>query len=190
MKILAVIALSVALGSAASGQNQSAAKPNSAPAPTAQPKIDSAKAADIQRLLEIAGVKRLMNETMDSMVSNIRPTLIQSLPPGDYRNRLADLFFEKFRSKLSIQQLLDKAAAGYDKYLSDEDIKGLIQFYQTPLGQKTLTVLPKLTLELQTEGMRLGERAGRESMTEVLAEHPDLAKAMQEAAQKSPAPSQ
>jgi hypothetical protein len=161
-------------------QSQTPHAANSEVAP-AQTKIDPVKAADIQRLLDVAGMKALLTETMSSMITNIRPTVLRSLPPGDYRDKLVDLFFEKFRSKLSIQQFLDMAAAGYDKYLSDEDIKSLTQFYQTPLGQKTLTILPKLTVELQTEGMHMGEQAGRESMTEVLAEHPDLAKALQEA---------
>jgi len=125
---------------------------------------------------------------MGAMEANIRPNLEGSLPPGEYRARLIDLFFEKFRAKLTIQDFLDMAAAAYDKYLTDDDIKGLIQFYQTPLGQKTLTILPKLTAELQTEGMKKGEDAGRDAMNEVLTEHPDLAKALQDAAQGNPPP--
>jgi len=156
-------------------------------APAAAP-IDPAKAADIQRLIEVAGMKDLLTQTMGSMEANIRPNLEGSLPPGEYRARLIDLFFEKFRAKLTIQDFLDMAAAAYDKYLTDDDIKGLIQFYQTPLGQKTLTILPKLTLELQSEGMKKGEEAGRDAMNEVLTEHPDLAKALQDAAQGNAPP--
>lgn len=165
--------------------NHAAAPPqtNSSDVSPAHAQIDPVKAADIQRLLEVAGMKKMMTEIMSSMEVSVRPTLMNSLPPGDYRDKLVDLFFERFHSKLNIQQFLDMAAAAYDKYLSDEDIKGLIEFYQTPLGQKTLTVLPKLSVELQTEGMHAGEQAGRESMTEVLAEHPDLAKALRDASQ-------
>jgi hypothetical protein len=163
-------------------QTSQAAGSDVTPAP---PKLDPVKAADIQRLMDVAGMKALMAETESGMETSIRPVLLRSLPPGDYRDKLLDLFFERFRSRLSLQQFLDMAAVAYDKYLSDEDIRGLIQFYQTPLGQKALTVLPKLTVELQTEGMQMGEKAGRESMTEVLAEHPDLAKAMQDASQSS-----
>jgi len=191
MKIFAVIAACLALSSPIrAAQNQTPTKADAATAPTARPATDPVKAADIQRLIDVAGMRKLMADTMDAMASNIKPTLRASLPPGDYRDKLIDLFFEKFRSKLNIQTFIDMAAAAYDKYLTDDDIKGLIQFYQTPLGQKTLTVLPKLTVELQTDGMRIGEDLGRQSMTEVLAEHPDLAKALQEAAQKSQAPLQ
>jgi uncharacterized protein len=159
----------------------------SATAPAAAP-ADPVKAADIERLIEVAGMKELMVQTMDAMEANVRPNLESALPPGEYRARLIDLFFEKFRSKLTIQDFLDMAAAAYDKYLTDDDIKGLIQFYQTPLGQKTLTILPKLTAELQAEGMQKGEKAGRDSMNEVLAEHPDLAKALQDASQGAAPP--
>jgi uncharacterized protein len=166
-------------------QNQTAPSdaPEAAAAQTAPAPPDPAKAADIQRLLVVTGMKSLMEQTMSSIEADIRPNLERSLPAGEYRAKLIDLFFEKFHTKLSIQEFLDMAAAAYDKYLSDDDIKGLTQFYQTPLGQKTLTVLPKLTVELQTEGARRGEQAGRDAMAEVLAEHPDLAKALQDASQ-------
>jgi uncharacterized protein len=171
-------------------QNQTA--PGDAPqataadtAPATAP-ADPVKAADIQRLIEVTGMRSLMEQTMDSMEANIRPSLERSLPPGEYRAKLIDLFFQKFHTKLTIQEFLDMAAAAYDKYLSDDDIKGLTEFYQTPLGQKTLTVLPKLMGELQAEGAQKGERAGRDAMNEVLAEHPDLAKALQDASQGLP----
>lgn len=132
---------------------------NSDVAPT-QTKIDPVKAADIQRLMDVAGTKAVVAETMNQMEANMRPMLVKSLPPGDYRDKLIDLFFERFRSKFDMQQFLDMAAAGYDKYLSDEDIKGLIQFYQTPLGQKTLTVIPKLTVECKWRACEWDSRQG------------------------------
>jgi hypothetical protein len=108
------------------------------------------------------------------------------LPAGDYRAKLVDLFFEKFQNHLKeeLQQLLELAVPLYDKYFSHEDIKGLIKFYETPLGQKALSVLPNLSVEMQGEGMKLGEKIGRQSMMEVLSEHPELQKALEEA-QKS-----
>lgn len=190
--ILAACLLLGALNIQAAPQQQTDATTTPAPqsakaaatAPDAAPpggKINPAKAADIQRLLELTGMRAIMAQTVSSMEENLKPAIVDSLPPGDYRGKLSDLFFEKFNSRLDVQRLIDMAASAYDKYLSDDDIKGLIQFYQTPLGQKTLTVLPQLTAELQADGMKLGQDVGQESMSEVLAEHPDLAKAMRDA---------
>ena len=161
-------------------QNQTAPTPgsNASPAGAQGAKIDPGKEADIRRLMEVTGAKGLMKQMMDGMEKSLKPMMVTSLPPGDYRDRLVELFFEKFHSKGDTQELIDMAVAGYDKYLSDEEIKGLIAFYQTPLGQKALEVLPKLTVELQSEGLKWGQELGRQCMLEVLAEHPDLAQAL------------
>lgn len=161
-------------------QNQTAPAPGSnvSPAGAGRAKIDPVKEADIRRLMDVTGAKGLMKQMMDGMEKNLKPMMVSSLPPGDYRDRLVELFFEKFHSKADTQELIEMAVAGYDKYLSDEEIKGLIAFYQTPLGRKALEVLPKLTVELQSEGVNWGQELGRQCMQEVLAEHPDLAQAL------------
>jgi hypothetical protein len=148
-------------------------------------KIEPAKEADIRRLLELTGVKALAAQMMDDMMENVRPILSNSLPPGEYQNKLIDLFVAKFRDKADPQHLIEMAIPIYDKNFSAEEIKGLIQFYQTPLGQKMIRALPMVTGELQREGKRWGEGLGRDSMREVLAEHPDLAQALEAAAKSS-----
>jgi hypothetical protein len=97
------------------------------------------------------------------------------------------LFFEKFRAKANTQNLVEMAVPLYDKYLTADEIKGLIQFYGTPLGQKAVSVLPKLTAEMQQQGRAWGEQLGRDSMMEVLNEHPDLKSALEEAARRAQA---
>lgn len=146
-----------------------------------QSKIDPAKEADIRKLLEITGTKAVVTQSMDQMAQNIKPVLAHSLPPGDYRDKLIDLFFEKFLSRADAQHMLDLAVPIYDKYFTHEDITGLIQFYGTPLGRKTVSFLPQAMSELMQAGQKWGEQLGRDSMVEVLSEHPDLAKALEAA---------
>lgn len=167
--------------SSSSTSQQISENQNAQPAGLEQAKMDPAKEADIRRLLDVVGTKGLVKQLMDSMEKNLKPMMVNSLPPGHYRNRLVELFFEKFETKADPQQLIDMAVPGYDKYLSDEEIKGLISFYQTPLGQKALAVLPKLSMELQSQGSKWGQELGRQCMLEVLAEHPELAQAMGDA---------
>jgi len=59
----------------------------------------------------------------------------------------------------------------------------LIEFYQTPLGQKAIATLPKVTTEMQEQGRKWGEELGKQCMVEVLSEHPELAEALNAAAQ-------
>jgi hypothetical protein len=152
-----------------------------AQASRAQAQIKQTKEADIRRLLQITGAGSLATQSMDQMEKTIRPMVTNALPPGDYREKLVDLFFEKFRSKRQPDELADLVIPIYEKYYSDEDIKGLIQLYQTPLGKKMLSTLPLVMTESQAAGTKWGEQIGRQSMMEVLAEHPDLQKAMEDA---------
>jgi hypothetical protein len=158
------------------------------PAPataTEQHKIDPAKEADIRRLLEVAGTKKIVVETLQSMTQSLRPMLTNSLPAGDYREKLVDLFYAKFQSKADLTQLLELAVPVYDKYFSHEEIKGLLAFYATPLGQKSISVMPQLTNEMRDAGRKWGEELGRTSMLEVLDEHPDLKTALEEAGKRA-----
>jgi uncharacterized protein len=150
-----------------------------APSETPQPKIDPAKEADIRQLMDVAGTKALMAQMMGTMETSIKPMLSNAFPPGDYREKLIDLFIAKFKSQSNLQQLLDLIVPIYDKYFSDKEIKDLIQYYRTPLGQKTIEVMPKLFAESQEAGRKWGEALGRQSMIDVLAEHPEFKKAME-----------
>ena len=132
-------------------------------------------------MFEVMGMTKMMQQVLAGMSSNMKPMLMSSLPSGEYREKLADLFLQKFQSKLRVEQLMDLAVPIYAKYFSKEELEGLMRFYQTPLGQKALSVLPQTMVEMQTESMKVGETLGREAMIEVLDEHPDLKKALEEA---------
>ncbi len=133
-------------------------------------------------MFEVMGMTKMMQQVLSGMSGNMKPMLMSSLPPGEYREKLADLFLQKFQSKLRVEQLMDLAVPIYAKYFSKEELEGLMRFYQTTLGQKTLSFLPQAMVEMQTESMKLGEKIGREAMVEVLDEHPDLKKALEESA--------
>jgi uncharacterized protein len=192
MKILSALVCSAML-CAASARPQDKTPPRAAqqadPTKRVSPAAPSAKNSgiapekekDIRRLLELVGTKALMAQAMGEMEKATRPELENSLPVGDYREKLIEAFFAKFRQKFDVQKMVDLAVPIYDKYFSLEEVRGLIRFYETPLGQKSVSVLPQLTAELMNEGRQLGEDAARQSMMEALAEHPDLEKQMEDA---------
>lgn len=155
---------------------------SSAAPPTAQP-VDPAKEAEIRQLMYVVGVKDTVTRMMGAMEQNMRPMFVRSLPPGAYRERLVRLFFEKFHSKVNAEQIVDMVIPVYAQNLSDEDIKGLIQFYKTPLGRKWVSLQPKIQAGIAPAARAWGEQVGRQSMKEVLQEHPDLAEQLKAAAE-------
>jgi hypothetical protein len=157
-----------------------------APAPSGrQTNVDPAKEVDIRRLLDVTNAAALGTQTMLGMEPSMKTLLSKSLPPGEYRERLISLFFANFNSKVDSQHLLDLVIPVYDKYLTDDEIKGLIRFYETPLGQKTLSVLPKISAESLQNGQKWGETIGRQAMLEVLSEHPELEEEMEAAGKQA-----
>jgi hypothetical protein len=181
MRKLAIIAsLAFALVLPAAAQN-----PSKAVGAAVKNTIDPEKEADIRRLLEMTGAKNFVNRMIGDMMNNIKPLLINSLPPGAYREKLVNLFFDKFRAKAIGETLVDIAVPLYDKYLTHEEVKGLLQFYSTPLGQKAANVLPKLSGEMQQLGKEWGEKLGRDLMIEVLEENPDLRAQAERAAKQA-----
>jgi uncharacterized protein len=180
MKIKAALVLLLLISGCFASLSAQQAVPT-VPAATTNAQIDPAKVADIRRLLEISGFKSIMMDTLASMSESIRPILVRALPTGEYREKLIDLFFAKFQSNADPKHVLDEAVPVYDKYYSHEEIKGLIKFYESPLGQKTVSVMPQLMSEMREAGRKWGEQLGRESMQEVLKEHPDLDEAMKAA---------
>jgi hypothetical protein len=191
MKICITIAALFVMGAATSIAQTSSqpapAKPPielnvAAPDKPAQPKIDPAKEADIRLLMEVNGSKAVIVETVSSMLTSMRPLMTQAMPPGDYREKLIDLFFAKFQTKIDVNQFIQIAIPAYDKNFSHDEIKGLIAFYQSPIGQKTVSTLPKLMSELREAGQQWGRQVGQDSMKEVLAEHPEMEAALEAAA--------
>lgn len=58
--------------------------------------------------------------------------------------------------KSSIADLTKMLAPIYVKYLSIEDIDGMIAFYKTPVGKKYAVVTPKITAESVAVGQQWG----------------------------------
>ena len=154
----------------------------SAAAPPATQPVDPAKEADIRQLMDAAGMRDTVARMMSTMEQSMRPMFIRSLPPGTYRERLVQLFFEKFHAKTDPEYILKLILPVYARNFSDGDIKGLVQFFQTPLGKKWVSLQPKLESEVAPAARAWGEQVGRESMQEVLEEHPDLEEQLKAAA--------
>ena len=185
MKTLAVLVLCTMASFAAVARQAAPAQnpPRQAadPSGSAAVQIDPAKEAAIHKMFEVMDMTKMMQETVAGMSSSIKPVLLSSLAPGEYREKLVDLFFQRFQSKFKAEKLIELAIPVYAKYYTTEEIEGLTAFYKTPLGKKTLSVMPQTVIDMQTAGRKMGEELGHQSMLEVLAEHPDLSKALEDA---------
>lgn len=109
-----------------------------------------AKEQDIRKLMELTGATRLAEQIMDQMIAALDQ---EGTGKG---------FWDGFRAEIDTQELLRKTIPIYDRHFTHDEIKGLIAFYQTPLGAKVVEKMPAVAQESMEVGMEWGqELAGK-----------------------------
>jgi hypothetical protein len=100
-----------------------------------QPPIDPQLKAEVLRLFDVMRLKEQTAKTADAMVDSLRPMMQAVLPVTPNREKIADAYVKDLIALLDTQEFTDRTLAAYAKYFSEDDIKGLTQFYQTHAGQ-------------------------------------------------------
>lgn len=124
------------------------------------PTKDTPKMTDVKRLLQLTGAAQLGQQVMQQLI----PSFKQQMPA------VPDRFWQDFIKEANPNELVDQVAVIYDKYLSHDEVKAIIKFYETPAGKKLVSVLPQVTQESmvvgQQWGRQLGERIARKLQQE------------------------
>jgi TonB family protein len=144
--------------------------------PPKEPEIDPALHSEILRLLDVMGAKKAALQFADSMGQNLVPLLAKSLPPGERNDQIAAALIRKLRAKMDSNEFMERIVPVYARHFSLEEIRKLIEFYETPAGKHFVEALPRVMLE----GNAIGEQWAREIMPEVMKqladEFPELRK--------------
>jgi hypothetical protein len=74
------------------------------------------------------------------------------------------------RKEFTAERVISSITPIYEKYLSDDDVKALIVFYESPLGQKVITVLPQIMREAFEDGAARGHDAALRAIERLRAE--------------------
>jgi len=106
------------------------------------------KTEKIKTLLELTGSANLGIQMIDQIIS--------SFSSGS--SKIPESFWDTFRKEISSDGLLNRIIPIYEKHYTEEDIDGLIKFYQSDLGKKVTASLPVV----MQESMQAGQEWGRE----------------------------
>jgi uncharacterized protein DUF2059 len=98
--------------------------------------IDPAKEAEIRRLLDVIGGNRMRQQVMESMASVMKTFYEKNLPNDERAQKFNAALFQKMKAHVDSDELTEKMIEIYDRHFSDDDIRGLIQFYESPVGKK------------------------------------------------------
>jgi TonB family protein len=151
--------------------------PAPTPAPTdtnARPAIDPQLKADVLHLLEVSHLRERETAVVHSIFESMRPLLLQIIPPTPSREKILDAYSEKLAAILSSDEFTDAVVQIYAKYFTDEDIKAVTEFYQTPAGAHLLEAMPKMAPELMQLGQGLAQERSDSILKQLCREYPEL----------------
>lgn len=118
---------------------------------------------------------RLVHELMTAshVVDNMMNVMHDGLPMQRAANpQVPAEFWDRFMAAVTARRPeLDSAMAViYAKYFTDDDLRQLLTFYQTPVGRKLLDVQPAVTRDAMQVGQQWGKRLGLEVATQMMKE--------------------
>src|SRR6267142_1295368 len=146
---------------------------NPAP-PQANSSIDPAKEADIRSLMELVGARDLVQDGANTTIEQSREKLLATVPNNDKGQAFVNAFAASYQKKFDVDQVTEQLASIYDKHFTEDEIKGLLQFYGSPLGQKVAAEMPKIGREIQAATRAASNKAAKEALAELKQQNPEV----------------
>jgi uncharacterized protein len=136
--------------------------------------IDPAKEADIRALLELVGARDQVQDSMTRAAEQYREKLLETVPNNQQGQTFVNTVISTYEKKFDADAVTEQLISIYDKHYTDDEIKGLLQFYGSPLGQKVAGESPKIGREIQ-ESIRLSSgKAAKEALQAAKQENPGV----------------
>jgi len=136
--------------------------------------IDPVKEADIRSLMELVGARDMVQDGANNAIEQSREKLIATVPNNDKGQAFVSAFAANYQKKLDVDQITEQLVGIYDKHFTDDEIKGLLQFYGSPLGQKVAAEMPKINRETQAAVRAVSSKAAKEALAEVKQQNPQV----------------
>jgi hypothetical protein len=147
-----LLLLAFAFTSAFAQENPSGNTHEKSQSPAAKPLAASAanpaKEADIRRLLELTGAKKNAQDFGQQIGEYLNSMLQKSLPQGGEHNKqIGDTLVNTLTARLGSDEMIARLVPVYDKTFSADEVKGIVRFYESAVGQRLLAATPDLMEE-------------------------------------------
>lgn len=164
----------VAIQGSSQNSAQAAQNPAARQSAAATKPMDPVKEADIRALMELVGARDLVQDSLTTSSEQYRDKLLSTVPNNEKGQAFINAFITSYENKYDADQVTEQLVAIYDKHYSDEEIKGLLQFYGSPLGQKVAAEMPKINRETQAASRTASSKAAREALAMVKEQNPEV----------------
>ena len=155
-------------------QNSAPAAPQSGVAQGTH-SIDPAKEADIRSLMELVGARDALQDFAARGADQFRENLLASVPASGRGEQFVNAFIQDYKAKFNPDDATTQLVSIYDQHFTADEIKGLLQFYGSPLGQKFAAEMPKINGEMQAANRAFSARIAKEVLKDLRNEYPGIA---------------
>jgi hypothetical protein len=136
--------------------------------------IDPEKEADIRSLMELVGARDMVQDGVSNSTEQYRDKLLATVPNDEKGQAFVNAFVDAYQKKLDLDQITGQLVSVYDKHFTDDEIKSLLQFYGSPLGQKVAAEMPKISREIQVQSRTAGAKAAKEALLALKEQNPEV----------------
>jgi hypothetical protein len=133
--------------------------------------IDPAKEADIRSLMDMVGARAMVREAAAQNAKEIRENLVATMPASDRGQQFVDAFVADYQKRFNPEEVTGQLVGIYDKHFTDDELKGLMEFYGSPLGRKYAVELPKITSEIQAANHAVSTRVAKDVLEDLPSEY-------------------
>ena len=148
------------------------ASPGMQPAPAAQ-KVDPEKGKAIRHLMELNGTSKLGDNMTEAVAFQVKAQMSRSLA-SDRLQKFMDDFNQKLGARSPANEVLDAEISTYAQHFSIEDLQGMIQFYETTVGQRMAKTLPQVMQESQKSAADIERSAALATLKDMAGDYPEL----------------
>jgi len=136
-------------------------------------KPDPVKDEAIRHLMDITGTSKLGDNIAAYLKDQVKEGAGRAIG-ADKVDAFMVTFNQKFLGTSPGTSVTDAMVPIYAKAFSMEDVQGLIQFYESPLGQRVVKALPDVTQESQRVGIEIEQTAAIKILRDMSEQYPEL----------------
>jgi uncharacterized protein len=164
----------VAIQGGSSGSVQAAPQSSTEKQSAAKTAVDPAKEADIRALLELVGARDQVQDSVRQTAEQYREKLLATVPNNEKGQAFINITINEYEKRYDVDKVTEQLTALYDKHYSEEEIKSLLQFYGSPLGQKVASESPKIFREIQETVHAEATKAVKDALQQAKQENPGV----------------
>jgi hypothetical protein len=131
-----------------------------APVVVAQGTLKATKDENIRKLLALTDASGTFKRSLEAQLSLMKAS----------ETRVPPRFWDEVLKEADPDKFVELLIPVYDKHFSDDELKGLIAFYETPLGKKLVSEMTPIMTETAAIGAKYGEQIANRVVKKMQAE--------------------